>query len=152
MFKALNQRISIILLIIAVAYLVMAYQLPAYPYTPVDADVVPKGLGYLLVFLSICLFFAKDSETEEQRSRRNIPLKDIGTLIAVFLFILLYITLLEFLGFIITTTLFIYFCSWFLGYKKHLTNGVVALIFPIFMYITFTKFLQISLPQGLLPF
>ncbi|MUK90159.1 tripartite tricarboxylate transporter TctB family protein [Ornithinibacillus sp. L9] len=152
MLKTLNQKVSLVLLAIAAGYLLLSYQLPSYPYAIVDADVLPKGLGYLLVILVIALFFTKDSETEEQKARRNIPKKDILALLAVFAFVFFYIFLLEILGFVLTTALFIFFCSWFLGYKKHLTNIIVAVLFPLFMYFTFTEFLQISLPQGILPF
>jgi len=150
--KTMNQCLSIFLLIIAVGYLVMTYQLPYYPYTQIDADVIPQVLGWLLVILSIGLFFTKDSETEEQKRRRDIPKKDILVLIAVFAFVFLYIMLFETLGFVLVTVLFIFFCSWFLGYKKHITNLIVSIVFPVFMYVMFTEFLRISLPQGILPF
>ncbi|MFS0674041.1 tripartite tricarboxylate transporter TctB family protein [Ornithinibacillus sp. 179-J 7C1 HS] len=152
MFKTLNQRISLVLLVLAIVYLILSFQLPSFAYSNVDADVVPKGLGFLLVALAIGLFFAKDSETEEQKARRNIPKKDIGILLAVFAFVFLYIFFLEILGFVVTTTLFVFGCSWFLGYKKHITNALVAVLFPLFMYLLFANFLQINLPQGILPF
>lgn len=152
MFRSLNQRISIILILIGIGYLVLAFQLPTFPYTSVDADVIPKVLGLLLIVLAVCLFFAKDSETEEQKAKRDLSKNDVGTLVAVFAFILIYIIFLEILGFVLITSIFIFFCSWFLGYKKHLSNLIVSILFPLFMYITFTTLLKISLPQGILPF
>lgn len=152
MFKTLNQKVSIVIIGVAIVYLILAYQLPSYPYAIVDADLLPKGLGYLLIVLAIGLFFTKDSETEEQKARRNIPKKDIIALLIVVVFIFFYIFLLEILGFVVVTALFIFFCSWYLGYKKHIVNGIVAILFPVFMYLMFTEFLQIRLPQGILPF
>lgn len=152
MLKTVNQKVSLVLLGIGVVYLVLAYQIPSYPYTEVDADVIPKVLGYLLIFLSILLFLSKDSETEEQKESRKIPKKEIGMLLAVAGFILLYIMLLELLGFVIVTTLFIYFCSWFLGYKNHIANGLVSILFPVLLYLMFTELLKMNLPSGILPF
>lgn len=152
MFKTMNQWISIILFLFATGYLILTYQLPSYAYTEVDADMVPTALGFLLIFLSILLFFSKDSETKEQKARRNIPKKDIAVLVTVGAFIFIYIMLLEFLGFVIITGLFIFFCSWFLGYKKHMTNIVVSILFPIFLYTVFSLLLDINLPKGILPF
>lgn len=152
MLKTLNQRVSIILGLIAAGYLFLTYRIPSYAYSQVDADVIPLALGWLLVLLSIFLFFIKDSETPEQKERRDIPKKDLGVLIAVFSFIFIYILFFELLGFVLVTAIFIFFCSWFLGYKQHITNGIVSVIFPIVMYIMFTEFLRISLPQGILPF
>lgn len=152
MFKTINQRISIVLFLFATVYLILSYQLPSFAYTEVDADMVPTALGFLLIFLSVLLFFSKDSETEAQKARRNIPKKDIAVLLAVGAGIFLYIMLLEILGFVIVTGLFIFFCSWFLGYKKHITNAVVSVLFPVFMYVVFSMLLNISLPKGILPF
>lgn len=152
MLKTINQKVSLVLLAIGLAYLVFAYQIPSFPYTDVDADVIPKSLGYFLIFLSILLFLAKDSESEEQKERRNIPKKEVGMLLGVALFILLYIMFLNTLGFIVVTALFIYFCSLFLGYKKHITNGIVSILFPVLLYLMFTELLKMNLPSGILPF
>jgi len=152
LFKTINQRVSVILLLFAALYLFLSFQLPTFAYTNVDSDVLPKALGWLLVALAIGLFFTKDSETEEQKERRNISLKNYGMIAAVFMMILLYIVFFEMLGFIIVTGLFIYFTSWLLGYKKHVTNIIVSILFPLVVYYGFTEFLSISLPSGLLPF
>ncbi|MHA6252787.1 tripartite tricarboxylate transporter TctB family protein [Oceanobacillus sp. CAU 1775] len=152
MFKTVNQKVSLVLLAIGAIYLVLAFQIPSYPYTQIDADVIPKGLGYLLIFLSILLFFSKDSETKEQKEKRDIPKKEVGMLLGVALFILFYIMLLEILGFVIVTAIFVYFCSWFLGYKKHVTNGIVSIMFPVLLYLMLSELLQMSLPSGILPF
>ncbi|SOC40694.1 tripartite tricarboxylate transporter TctB family protein [Salinicoccus kekensis] len=152
MLKTINQRVSIILLLLAIGYLYLSYQLPSFAYTNVDADVLPKALGWLLAVLSIALFFSKDSETEEQKARRDIPRKDLGMIAIVFLLILGYIFLFEFLGFILVTLLFIFFSSLILGYKNYITNGIVSVLFPVILYFAFTEFLQINLPQGILPF
>lgn len=152
MFKAINQRISLFLFLLAAGYLILSYQLPSYPYTSVDADVIPKGLGWILLVLSIFLFFSKDTETTEQKERRNIPKKELAVLASVFAFIFLYIWLLEMIGFVIVTALFIYFTSWFLGYKRYVSNVMVSVLFPIVMYVIFTFLLKINLPQGIMPF
>ena len=152
MLKTLNQRVSLVLLLFAAGYLYFSFQLPSFAYTNVDSDVIPKALGWLLAALSIGLFFSKDSETEEQKARRNISLKNYGMILAVFLLLYLYILLFEVLGFITVTALFIFFSSWLLGYKKYLTNIIVSILFPLLLYFAFTEFLRISLPQGILPF
>ncbi|MFD1065198.1 tripartite tricarboxylate transporter TctB family protein [Oceanobacillus locisalsi] len=152
MLNTMNKRLSVILLIIAIGYLILTYQLPSYGYTEVDADAIPNVLGWVLVVLAIGLYFTKDSETEEQKKRRDIPKKEVFVLLAVAVFLLIYIMFLEFLGFVLMTSLFIFFCSWFLGYKKYITNVIVSVLFPVFMYLMFTEFLKVSLPQGILPF
>ncbi|WP_338112889.1 tripartite tricarboxylate transporter TctB family protein [Oceanobacillus oncorhynchi] len=151
LLKSINSRVSLVLLVIAIVYLIFSYQLPSYAYTEVDADVIPKVLGWLLVFLAILLFFSKDNETEAQRQKRNIPKKEIGMLLGVGALIFIYIFLLEILGFILVSALFIFFCSLFLGYRSHIVNGIVSIAFSAFIYFVFTSLLQISLPSGILP-
>lgn len=105
-----------------------------------------------MIFLSLLLFFSKDEESEEKKEERKIPKKEIGMLLGIGAFILLYIMFLEVLGFVVTTVLFIYLCSWFLGYKNHIVNGIVSILLPVGLYFMFTEFLKISLPSGILPF
>lgn len=152
MLKNVNQRIAIVLALISIIYLILSYQLPTYPYIPVDADAFPKALGWLLLVLSVGLFFSKDRDSEEQKARRRIPKKDVISLLVVFVLVFLYITLFEALGFILTTILFVFTCTWYLGYKKHLVNAIVSIVFPVALYSIFVYLLQIRLPAGILPF
>ncbi|MEC3884079.1 tripartite tricarboxylate transporter TctB family protein [Halobacillus sp. HZG1] len=152
MLKTLNQKVSIFLILFAAGYLYLSYNLKEYPYVPVDSDFVPKILGYLLIILAVFLFFDKSSETKEEKEKRQVPKKEMLVLLAVGGMIFLYIFLLEILGFVLSSMLFIFACSWFLGYRKLVTTILVAVLFPLIMYLSFNYLLQIRLPQGLLPF
>ncbi|MYL49288.1 tripartite tricarboxylate transporter TctB family protein [Halobacillus litoralis] len=152
MLKTLNQKVSIFLILFAAGYLYLSYNLKEYPYVPVDSDFVPKILGYLLIILAIFLFFDKSSETEEEKDKRQVPKKEMLVLLAVGGMIFLYIFLLEIIGFVLSSMLFIFACSWFLGYRKLVTTILVAVLFPLIMYLSFNYLLQIRLPQGVLPF
>ncbi|MGP4061135.1 tripartite tricarboxylate transporter TctB family protein [Halobacillus sp. H74] len=152
MLKTLNQKISIVLILLSAGYLYMSYNLKEYSYVPVDSDFLPKVLGYLLIVLAVFLFFDKSSETEEEKEKRQVPRSEILVLLAVGGMIFLYIFLLEIIGFVLSSVLFVFCCSLFLGYRKHKINAMVAVIFPLVMYLSFNYLLQISLPQGILPF
>ncbi|WP_442788840.1 tripartite tricarboxylate transporter TctB family protein [Halobacillus sp. HZG1] len=152
LLKTLNQKVSIFLILFAAGYLYLSYNLKEYPYVPVDSDFVPKILGYLLIILAVFLFFDKSSETKEEKEKRQVPKKEMLVLLAVGGMIFLYIFLLEILGFVLSSMLFIFACSWFLGYRKLVTTILVAVLFPLIMYLSFNYLLQIRLPQGLLPF
>ncbi|AUD14812.1 MULTISPECIES: tripartite tricarboxylate transporter TctB family protein [unclassified Planococcus (in: firmicutes)] len=152
MLASINRKLGLLLFIVAAVYLYLSFQLPNYEYAPIDADVIPKGLGILLLVLSVFLFFSRVVETDAEKAKRNIPKKELGVIAAVFAMIFVYILLFEAIGFIITTTLFIFFCSWFLGYRAWKTNILVSLLFPIVMYAIFVFALGIVLPRGILPF
>ncbi|THE12655.1 tripartite tricarboxylate transporter TctB family protein [Bacillus timonensis] len=149
MLNTVNKKISLILAFVSIGYLVLAFRLPAYPYVPVDSDAVPITLGFILLLLSILLFFQKDNHSQ---GKTKIPTGEKKVILTVLGFVLLFIILLEFLGFIITTAIFIFGNTWFLGYKKWKSNLIVSLAIPLAIYFLFSKFLQISLPQGILPF
>ncbi len=152
MLRTLNQKVSIFLILFAAGYLYLSYNLKKYPYVPVDSDLVPKVLGFLLLGLAVLLFFDRSSETTEQKEKRHVPGKDILVILAVGAIIFLYILLFEFLGFLLTTALFIFGCSAFLGYRKWISNLLVSVLFPTALYYIFVYLLQIKLPQGILPF
>lgn len=150
MFRTLNKKISVFLIFLAICYLVMSFQLPSYEYVPVDSDLVPIGLGFLLLILSIVLYFTSDQKKENDDD--HLSKSELKIVLVVIGFIFLFIFFLEIIGFIITTVLFLFFCSLFLGFKKHLVNAIVSLSVPILIYLLFDSFLQVQLPTGILPF
>ncbi|WDF02166.1 tripartite tricarboxylate transporter TctB family protein [Shouchella hunanensis] len=143
----MNQKISIPLFILAIGYLLATWLLPKYEYILIDADIFPLLLGGLLALFSVILFFSKD----EEGAKIYIAKDDLKVIVPVVLLMLLYILLLEPVGFVITTVCFIFICSLLLGYKKHVTNGIVAVLFPVAFYFLFTRYLMIALPSGILP-
>ncbi|TWI59322.1 tripartite tricarboxylate transporter TctB family protein [Halalkalibacter nanhaiisediminis] len=149
---SVNKSLSLVLMTIALVYLIMAFRLPEYTFVPVDADLIPKLLGFVLLILSICFFFSKDVDTEEQKKKRVIKRKEAGMLLGVMTLILIYITVLEVVGFVIMTIAFIIVCSRFLGYKKWVVNILTACIFSVGAYSLFNYGLAIRLPAGILPF
>ena len=150
MFHTLNKKVSIVLVLLAIIYLVLSFQLPAYAYVPVDSDIVPIGIGILLFVLSGILYFTKDQEKGENDD--HISKSELPIILGVIGFIILYIFFLEIIGFVITTVLFLFLCSLFLGYKRHVINAAVSLIVPILIYLLFDSFLKVQLPMGILPF
>lgn len=97
------------------------------------------------------MFFNNQEETEAERKKREIPRDELLMLLAVFGIILVYIFLLELIGFVIMTILFIFFTTWFLGYKKLISNLAVSVTFSLVIYLLFSYLLQINLPAGILP-
>ncbi|MBS8266170.1 tripartite tricarboxylate transporter TctB family protein [Mesobacillus boroniphilus] len=151
MLIRINQKVAVILAILAGFYLLLSYNLPKYPNAIIDADVVPKGLGFLLLFFAVILYLDKKEETEAEKLKRTITKENVMLLLAVLAFILIYIFLLEIIGFLIMTALFIFGCSLFLGYRKHVTNAIVSVVFSLVIYGLFNYLLKINLPAGIIP-
>lgn len=150
MFNTTNKKVSIFLILLGIIYLILSFRLPKYAYVPVDSDLVPICLGVLLLILAGILYFTKDQEKKEDDER--IPKKELPIVLGVIGLIVIYISLLEIIGFVLVSVLFLFFCSMFLGYKRYVINGIVSLVIPTFVYLLFDSFLQIQLPSGILPF
>ncbi|ALS22415.1 MULTISPECIES: tripartite tricarboxylate transporter TctB family protein [Paenibacillus] len=147
LFKTANQKIASVLLIVSIVFLYYSFKLPKFPYVNVDSDVVPKLLGFLLFALSIALYFNK---TDEAAKEKHSP-ADLRVLLSVLGMALLYILLLEAVGFVIVNALFLIVCTKFLGYKNWKVNISVSLIYSLAIYFSFNYLLDIELPAGILP-
>jgi putative tricarboxylic transport membrane protein len=147
-----DRIISLILLVFAGVYLALSYRLPAFPYAIIDSDVLPKGLGYLLIILAIVLFLQAKDDTDEDKKRRYVKKEDVVILFSVLASLLVYIFLLEPVGFLLSTILFLLVIPFVLGFKKKVTTVLVAFLFSGVMYYSFNYLLNITLPQGILPF
>lgn len=150
MLSTRNKKISVLIILLGVFYLIQSFKLPEYAYVPVDADAVPIGLGVLLLVLASILYFTRDQEEKEDEDK--ITKKELPVVLGVIGFIFIYIFLLERVGFVLVSMFFIFFCSMFLGYKKHIVNGIVSIAISTSIYFLFDSFLQVQLPSGILPF
>ncbi|GGA91303.1 tripartite tricarboxylate transporter TctB family protein [Ornithinibacillus halotolerans] len=151
MIKSKNKLAATIIFVISIVYMFFAIRLPAYDLVPVDSDVVPYVLGVLLLILSIILFFEKDPKSEDEEGAIKIDKSALKMLTFIAVIFILYAILFEVLGFIVSSTLFIFVSSLALGYKKTMVNVIVSITTPIVFYYIF-DLLQISLPKGILPF
>jgi putative tricarboxylic transport membrane protein len=145
-----QKKISLILMAVALGYLLLSFQLPAFPYAIVDSDVLPKGLGFLLFILSILLFIEKKPGHKQEKVAINKD--EIKILLITLVLILVYIMLLEPIGFVLDTMAFLITATRILGYQNWKIIISVSVLFTLVLYISFNYLLNIYLPQGILPF
>ncbi|KIL51525.1 hypothetical protein KP77_10370 [Jeotgalibacillus alimentarius] len=152
MLAKTNQKAALVVAVIAIVYLLLSFNLPGYTNALIDADVIPKGLGFLLLFFALLLYLDKKNETEADKEKRKISKQHVINLLVVAGMILIYIFLLEMIGFVVMTTVFIFVCSLYLDYKHHVTNVITSVVFSLAIYGLFNYLLKINLPAGILPF
>ncbi len=152
MLHTADRKVALVLMAISLVYLILSYQLPEFPYTQVDADMLPKSLGYLLLGLAVLLFIQNKPETEEQKAQRTIKKEDLMLMLITLVALLLYVFFLEMLGFVICTIIFLIFTMRMYGYLNWTRNVMVSFIFTFILYFSFNYLLNIFLPQGILPF
>lgn len=154
--KALNANrvLGVLIAALSLAYLYAAYQIPTFPIPrPIDSDAFPKVLGFVMLGLSVWLFFERPDGQDErsvlslgEQVRRWLPVVVTATAIAV------YAATLQTLGFVLGSFLLVAGLTWFYGYRRHLVNAAVALAVPLALYLVMTRLMTIHLPRGLLPF
>ncbi|MDA2815206.1 tripartite tricarboxylate transporter TctB family protein [Nocardiopsis sp. RSe5-2] len=164
--------------VLAVVYLYLAFTLEEFTAVsvPVQPATLPKWLGAVLLVLAAVLFFQKQEDTGEQagsdgdgdeasKTGGGAPARPaaarpaLGRLadprheLALFAASIgLYIALLEPLGFLISTTAYIAATTWYLGYRRHWANALVAVGVSAVLYFAMSDFLRVALPTGPLPF
>ncbi|MDR6226094.1 putative tricarboxylic transport membrane protein [Desmospora profundinema] len=145
-----DRKAAIVLAVVAVIYLSFSYRIPAFALAVMDADALPIGLGWLLLVLAVLLFFfGKDSP---RTSAAPVTRKDWCIIGAVVGFTLLYVLLLEWVGYVLVTVPFLIGVTGLLGYRRWVVNTAVAVGFTGVTYYLFNYLLNIYLPQGPLPF
>jgi putative tricarboxylic transport membrane protein len=155
-----NRILGIVIAVFALIYLYGAYDIRVFPIPrPIDSDLVPKVLGFLMLGLAILLFFQKPDAVDEaepvaappaealpwiERPRVQVILTIVG--------IAAYAALLRPLGFVLASALLVGGFSALYGFRRWGINAAVAVSVPVFLYLVLTRGMGISLPRGVLPF
>ena len=149
----------------AAAYFILAFQIPNFKglgAPPIDAKFVPKLWGGLLMGLSLIVFLRGLLEylklkKEGKLPRSGISLKDRiienREVILTFLCLLIYIWLLQPVGFIIMSALYIFAESMILtpkGKRKPLIAAIVGVAAAVVVDYAFVNLLHVLLPAGIL--
>lgn len=110
----------------------------------VGIGLVVFGLGYLATTT-----FWPDTELIEHVSEEH-QTTHWGTVWLAVGGLVGYSILLSPLGYILATFLFIMAITWVAGSRRWLQNLIVAILFPVAVYFSFTELLGVRLPAGLL--
>ncbi|RCV89550.1 tripartite tricarboxylate transporter TctB family protein [Billgrantia montanilacus] len=153
-----NQIIALIVALFSVGYLVMAFQIPTFPLPrPIDSDIFPKVLGFLLLGLAVCLFLekpkAQDIPEEPSPEALNQPLlfRPWSRIVITSLAIIAYALLMVPIGFVVTSTVLAFGLGLYYGYRRHGVNLATSLGVVLALYLTMTRIMDVYLPTGILP-
>lgn len=183
-FRFSQRTLAVVLGVVAAAYTVQAYRIPEFTAVevPVQPGTLPRGLGLLLIALSVALFFQKPKPQEQAPAKKSATAdagaqgagaqsagaQGAGAASAVgtsgrfrdgridpavlLLAICLYVALFVPLGFVISTTLFVVGTAWYLGFAKHWVSALVGAGVALSLYLAMSEGLDVALPTGPLPF
>lgn len=133
--------------------LIMSYVLPAAAIGNPDAPkMFPMGLSLLLMVLGIIMivqsYINRSNKSNEHIDIREMIQNETNRMIGfTCLNCVLYALIYNRAGYLISTIVFMsIMLLLFNGKKNWKTNTIVSVLFSVFIYITFTKFLGVVLP------
>lgn len=138
--RKLNLILSIILLIVCGFFYSMTFKLPA------EARIYPIFVNTLFMILSLTFLVKSylNKDSEEAKNFKNIELKQL-----IFILVTggIYIVLINILGYIISTILYVLVAL--IGLQVSKKNSVLITIgFCLFIYVLFKLLLKVPLPDG----
>lgn len=160
--------VSITFLLLGIAYFIGTFfikEYSGYGTQSVDSSFVPKILGVLMIGLSVFLLVQTLLENKRAEATTQVEstipdddevvkTADNKSFIIILVMMIIYLALMESLGFIITTAAFM-ICSIFFLTPKEKRNIPLTLILSLVMavgsYYLFVYSLGLMLPAGILP-
>ena len=140
---------SAILIVIGLFFYYLTFNFPQGSVTKsVGPASIPRIWIFTLLFFSgwqlVKTFrFGDELETDNQGQRIGLVLGFIGMMI-------LYLGIIKFVGYFISTLLFLVGGILALSYRKYIFIALSSVGFILFAYLFFFKMLQIPLPMGVL--
>ncbi len=153
--------IGIFLIIFCIIIFLQAGDLPSFNETVLNAGSFPKFIAVILSILCLILIVSKAIELFRQRTKTTKlnykkyfkeVFKEYKLVFFALISLFLYIFLMQFIGFIVTTILFIISTGFIIGPKKKknvLIISGVAVVITFSTYLFFQNVLHVRFPTGL---
>jgi putative tricarboxylic transport membrane protein len=104
----------------------------------------------LSIILSIKILKGDIAVPEGLESNEKIEKSDFKTFGIVLASLIAYLLLIERAGFVVAASVTFFGITVAFGDKKHLKTGIFGTLFIFLVYLSFTRFLNVPLPAGIL--
>ncbi|MFD0677694.1 MULTISPECIES: tripartite tricarboxylate transporter TctB family protein [unclassified Paenibacillus] len=142
--KMFDRYASIAFLIIGAFFVVDSRNISQSAYgSSVGSDIFPLGLGLILILLSIRLFYENLRVKSDKAEAAKLDYKRFGIIFAA---MVLYVFLLEKIGYVIATFLFLLIGFQTLERKKMLFSIIISAVISVGVYYVYVTVLQGTLP------
>jgi putative tricarboxylic transport membrane protein len=122
----------------------------------VGAGFMPKIVGVALIALSAALIvqiargrLGQPDESEGEVDVRRTRWVPLAVCVAA---VLVFIAGIEFLGYVIVSSIVFWLTAWAVGARHILRTAVIGIVLALVVYLAFTRLLDIPLPAGVLGF
>lgn len=123
---------------------------------PLGPQAFPRLLGIGLLLTAVALLVetlrAKRSKTQSGQTKTAGDARYYAIVVGVVIWTAVYFAAFEWLGYAISTSLYLLALMAYFRRGKWLSNGLTSVLYSFGSYMIFTKLLLVSLPAGLLPF
>lgn len=144
MSKTFDRYTGILFLAIGAMFVVESFKLSQSAYgSEIGPNIFPMSLGIALILLSIRLVYETFRYTDVKKNSTKLDYKRFGIILAA---AILYAALLETLGYVITTFLFLLIGFQTMQRGNIWVSVLIAGVFSIGVYYLFVGLLQGSLP------
>lgn len=158
---------GLLLSIISIIYLVFSAQIEIFTgsgSTPLNARFMPRLWGSLLLLLSLILVYRGIKQLiSTSKSKEDIPekikiinlIRENKEVVLSFIALFIYVVTMKYVGFLITTAIYIYIQILILTKKEkrnYVLPAIVAVVFSCSIYFVFVYFFNVLLPAGILNF
>ncbi len=150
--RTANIIISFVLMAFTAAYAIMIAMLPSrdLPHT-LGAAFVPWVLaGFLLLLSLLLLFFSLFGKADAADAETPLHLKDLAGIAGLLVLIVLFVVLTGFLGFVLSSILFLAALIFISGSRKPLEIILFSVLTTSAVYLLFQRFFNVQLPSGIL--
>ncbi len=139
---------AMVFLCLSVAYGYYAGQIPMLPgdeFEPFNAQTVPSALAVLGAVLSLVLLVTTRMDTNQ---RLRLGGYDFVLVALLLVLVMLFAIALEWLGFLISTVLFLIGGYWLLGERRIKILLIASVPFAVFIWFALSQLLDIYLAPG----
>ena len=155
MNKSIHQDVysGIVLLLITAIFYWQTFDLPD------RAALFPEFILYVLMFFSVAIIVNGIRKTKKERDgeevaqtddEERVTLSKIKMPLLMLSILVVYLIVLDIVGFFVTTSLLIALVLYILKVRKPLTYILTIVGVGLFIYVLFVYFLNVNLPQGIL--
>ncbi len=140
---------SSIMILLGIYVISVASQFPPGTNGVLGPGFFPILLGILLIALSILQLVTSRKEPREENTSSSADPQATRRVIISCLVVIAYMILINIVGFLVATPIFLFTIMWFFSVRKKSILFTTSLVTTGLLYFIFLQFLSVSLPTGM---
>lgn len=147
MNKVFDRYSSVCFALVGALFVIESRNISTSAYgSEVGPNMFPMGLGIILIILSLRLFWESTRSKAEGSAATGGKSLQYKRFLTIFAATLLYVYLLEPVGYVIMTFLFLFVTFKVMGSKSYFKTTLVSFAFSVGVYYVYVHLLQGTLP------